>query len=360
MKIAIEGEKGIYNSFHFNSDNNSFELFCSTDNGRTEGFNSISIKSPLKLDNCFSPSDFEVVLLKCSDKSENNIHRVFVSEYDIGWVFPVQALVSCSHDYASDSFFLKHAFVAMSLLIEKIDLDFSGDEDLNELLITDFYKQEDSVFVIEKEACKQIDGFSLDDYVISLYEIGYSFIGSGGICISSNSLGKKILLKMPTISSDCSSVLNSFFKHLLPLAGDEVSRFLMQYQIVEILISEVSDILLIDFLEKYKKSEIDITKLKEKMNELISEKNRVIELFSRFCSVDNSLLSHIDSLCDSLMPPSINHNYGKGEKFYLLRCKIVHKSYDFSSNDLATIKEINDSIISVLIKMLFSFKSPVD
>lgn len=360
MRITIEGEQGFYNSYSFNSESNSFELFRAQEKERNDGYGNVRIVTPLQLDSEFAPSEFNLVLLKCSDRSENNIHRVFVEGHDIGWIFPIQALVSCSHDSATDSFFLKHAYVAMSLLIDKIDTVFCGDVDINELLITDFYKSEDTVFVMETAECDKIEGFSLDKYVVSLYEMGYSFLGNGGLLIPGRRLGKSLSLKAVTLSSDYSMLVNSFFKQLIPLAEDEVSRFLMQYQIVEILISNVSDNLLVDYLEKYRRSEIDINKLKEKTNEVLIEKNRVIELFSRFCSIDNSLLAHIDSLCDLLVPPSSNRRYGKGEKYYLLRCKIVHNSYYFSLDDFETIKEINDSIIIVLMSMLFSFKSPLN
>lgn len=58
---------------------------------------------------------------KREDCTENSIYQVLVKNQRIGWIFPVQALLSRDHDYAKNSFFLKYAYVAICLLLEQIE-----------------------------------------------------------------------------------------------------------------------------------------------------------------------------------------------------------------------------------------------
>lgn len=67
----------------------------------------------LNLDSEYDPLQYKYLFLhnEREDYSENSIFQVYVGEQRIGWIFPIQALLSNQHDYAANTFFLRYAYV---------------------------------------------------------------------------------------------------------------------------------------------------------------------------------------------------------------------------------------------------------
>ncbi len=63
----------------------------------------------LDIDAEFEMSNFRMEILhnKRNDHIENDIYPVFVSEKRIGWIFPIQALLSTEHDQSNNQFFFE-------------------------------------------------------------------------------------------------------------------------------------------------------------------------------------------------------------------------------------------------------------
>ena len=89
----------------------------------------------------------------------------------MGWIFPIQALLSDEHDYAENTFFLKYAYIAIYLLLNNIDEE-NVRKSSEVLKITDFYSEDAIIFVLCKSNCKQINDFCYEDYIVDLFGHG--------------------------------------------------------------------------------------------------------------------------------------------------------------------------------------------
>lgn len=120
-------------AFQYNDADNIFEIKDAEDNLICEYY------PELKLDAEYNPQEFECHLLKNDreDYSENSIFQVYASKKRIGWIFPIQALMSEQHDYVENRFFLKYAYVACYWLLENIKCDNQRFSEKVEL--SDFY-----------------------------------------------------------------------------------------------------------------------------------------------------------------------------------------------------------------------------
>ena len=74
--------------------------------------------SPLKFEQSVSPDEFELHVLHKHNQRENSVHEVHVASRNsarLGWLIPINALASTSHDFVENRHFLYCAVVAMSL-----------------------------------------------------------------------------------------------------------------------------------------------------------------------------------------------------------------------------------------------------
>lgn len=109
MLIKYDETGEILTSWKYDEKNKLFDIFTNAKEKAAE-------YSPvLTLDTEYNPQNFKLVILynKRRDCTENSIYPVYVKKQRIGWIFPIQALLSKSHDYAENRFFLKYACVAL-------------------------------------------------------------------------------------------------------------------------------------------------------------------------------------------------------------------------------------------------------
>lgn len=80
-------------SFQYNDTENIFEMKDKENKVICEYY------PLLNLDAEYNPRDFEYYLLRNDreDYSENSIYQVYASKERIGWIFPIQALMSRQH-----------------------------------------------------------------------------------------------------------------------------------------------------------------------------------------------------------------------------------------------------------------------
>lgn len=156
-------------SFQYNDTENIFEMKDKENKVICEYY------PLLNLDAEYNPRDFEYYLLRNDreDYSENSIYQVYASKERIGWIFPIQALMSRQHDYVKNKFFLRYAYVASCWLLENINC---YNQKFSEIVVlSDFYDDTSTILVLDKENTKKINNFQLEDYTVSLYQKGYSY-----------------------------------------------------------------------------------------------------------------------------------------------------------------------------------------
>lgn len=99
----------------------------------------------LNLDPKYDPSQYRYLFLhnERDEYSENSIFQVYVGQQRIGWIFPIQALLSNQHDYVNNPFFLRYAYVAFCLLLN--DIKSKNEKEISsEIFLKDFYQERNS------------------------------------------------------------------------------------------------------------------------------------------------------------------------------------------------------------------------
>ncbi|MCI8584346.1 MAG: hypothetical protein HFI92_00345 [Lachnospiraceae bacterium] len=351
MLIKYNETGEIITSWNYHEENKLFEFFTSTKEKIAEYF------PILDLDAEYNPKNFKLVILynKREDCTENSIYQVYIKKQRIGWIFPVQALLSKDHNFVENTFFLKYAYIATCLLLDQIEEKekkiFSGD-----FFLEDFYDSSDNILVMDNENCHKIQNFDLDHYVVSLYKNGYSFTGQGNLYSEIDLVDKTIKLVAQSKELDDIPYIVELFKKQIPREREEFAMFYTYYQIIEILISVVFEV-------KFKKVLLDLSEdadslfdKRDELNDIVSEKNRVRWLFSNYVSIRTDIRNELNSACIELL-----HCCGKktsekiAENLYQVRCLLVHKLYILTDAKKMLLKKLNDLFLDALIDIIISF-----
>lgn len=304
--------------------------------------------------------DYELVYLfnNRNECTENSIHQVFVEKVRIGWIFPLQALLSKEHECYENQHFLKYAYVATCHILNQIHKDVRGQLP-EEVRLEDFFEEYANFLVIDKSNCARIKDFSLDNYVVSLYKYGYSFSKEGNIFSDVEGISKNVNLKKMSEELCDVKYISTLFKEIFPIKQEAYSMFYTYYQVIEILISKVFGK---EFTKIMKDLEADVDNLFDKrdsLSDLVNEKNRVRILFSNYVNIEAQKSKNLDALCIKLLEKK-NKKIGKtvAENLYAVRCLLVHNMYTLDRESSNILKEINSAFLDNIMDMLLSYKSP--
>ncbi|MBO5354123.1 MAG: hypothetical protein J6A77_12580 [Lachnospiraceae bacterium] len=352
MNIKFTDEAEHYVLFEYNQDKQLFEL------KNEENRNVLEYIPVLELDMSYNPENFEVIFLnnKREDCTENSIYQVKVTDKRLGWIFPIQALLSSEHDYVKNPYFLKYAFVATWHLLNKI---YQIDEKRCPEFISldDFYDETINILILDQENCSKIKDFVLDDYVVSLYQKGYSFSGNGNLYSDIEKPQKSIHLKSISKEIKNKKCLNELFKEMIPKNSESFSGFYVYYQVVEILISDIFESDFKNFIEVLNTNTDNLFEKRDELSNMAGEKGRVRRLFHDFSQINALCSSNLNQYCIKLLEV---HGYkisaDFAENLYLVRCLLVHKLYVLDKKDEEILKQINILFLDVLMEVLLSFK----
>lgn len=289
---------------------------------------------------------------------ENDIFQVYDKQANVrlGWIFPIQALLSKEHDYAENSFFLKYAYIAIYLLLENVNEE--NMRNSSEILrITDFYPEDAIIFVLCKSNCKQINDFCYEDYIVDLFGHGYS-------CLPYSAIGEKDVyvekrINIRKISKDVKEkmFIVEVFKsllvqtNLLPLA-----KFHMLYQIVELLIGDIFSYEFTNFSKKISEDTNNLFDLKDELQKITGEKYRVKELFNTYSRIDGILKEKLMDVCNEILKEaSKKEKVDVGDSLYSVRCLVFHNYGSIPSEARKLIEVINEIFEKVVIELLITF-----
>lgn len=303
-------------------------------------------------DYCFNILNSDVL------NRENDIFQVYDKQENVrlGWIFPIQALLSDEHDYAENSFFLKYAYIAIYLLLNKIDEE--NMRNSSEVLkITDFYSEDAIIFVLCKSNCKQIKDFNYEDYIVDLFGHGYSClpystIGEKDVCVEKRinirKISKYIKEKMFIVEVFKSLLVQT---DLLPSA-----KFHMLYQIIELLIGDIFSFEFINFSNKISEDTNNLFDLKDELQKLTGEKYRVKELFNTYSRIDKILKDRLMNVCNKILKEaSKKEKADVGDSLYSVRCLVFHNYGSIPAEARELIKDINEIFEKVVIELLITF-----
>lgn len=167
MKIEYEDSQDTYSRYCFDKAKRSFVLY-------TEESSEIEYRPILEIQPEYEPDHFhDYLLYNYSEKcGENSIFQAYVDDVRIGWLFPIQSLFSKDHDFIENEYFLKYAYVAICKLLDRLKVNEKHEPE--ELELEEYYNDTTLCMLLCDDGnCKEIGGFNIDDYTISLYKYGY-------------------------------------------------------------------------------------------------------------------------------------------------------------------------------------------
>lgn len=355
MNLKFNDEDVIYTKVEFQLDQRCFSV-ASADGMRLECVNNLA------LDDEYEPDGYCMQLFYTKTLNrENDIFRVFDKQEDIslGWIFPIQALVSNHHEYADNIFFLKYAYVATYLLLDHInEIDHKSSRDFIDL--TDFYSEDTMILVLCKSNCDSIDHFDLWDYIVDLYKYGYSVTPDQVGTAREVSVTKNIHLRR--ISEDVKDkiFIIEIFKSLLVQTGFlPLAKFHMLYQIIELLIGDIFSYEFMDLNHKIRQDTGNLFDLKNDLLEIAGEKYRVNKLFRDYAKISGSLRDRLMDVCNEILRAS-NKTEKKNaeESLYSVRCLVFHEYGSIPAASRNILDEINVIFEKVVIELLITFHIP--
>ncbi len=318
--------------------------------------------------------DFFVFYKQCP---ESDIFNLTLDDKTVGMIFPIQALLSNSHDKSDNEFFLKSAYATYEhclkeLTPEKIEKILDSENIFDNYTIGNIYSENTVFAVIYRQFILEkynleINSLSL---ISSLFEKGYfsKQKSLSDLILNSADIDSNIDIKLIPESLCQEEYLTSFFKELIfdihPLA-----QFHFKYQIIELLMEKI----LYDQLEKLenklKNKQIIVSVFQRRISDFSSEDKRIKLLFSRYSSISRCELK--DELTENLK--EVLKNLGRLEEIeaendgnsigvhillYKFRNLVVHDYRSIATNNVETFKNINRVLNILLIDLLRNFHMP--
>ncbi|MDD5545757.1 MAG: hypothetical protein PHO67_01160 [Candidatus Omnitrophica bacterium] len=331
-------------------------------------FNGEAINVPylLQVEEPYSADAFEMHLFINAATHENDIFRVYEVESGeiIGWLFPVQALLSVEHDYANDEYFLPCAFAAFQKLLQGEGLPAKTPIlKTEQLSILDFYNDSDIVLLLAKNQISKIKDFNIKFYLPDLFKYGYRYkdkIETVNKRVSKfyEELDKNIKLRKMSSRLIANTYIYDLFTDILD-DNDVIHAFLSLYQVIEIVIFDIFKDELAKCLDDYSNlSENDyggFFDIGDKLNSIKSEKNRVANLFN----YTNDTLELRD-LCNNLLQQlSLKTEDNAAKALYSVRSNLVHAYRLFSKPQKIILEEVVEEFIGVIIDLVICYKKDI-
>lgn len=303
--------------------------------------------------------DFEIYLLH-NEKllGENCIYQVYFDEQRVGWIFPTQATLSSDHDYAENQHFLKYAYVGILWMLQHINLSYySGgleefefpDEVTNYVLL-----------MIDRRNLSGLKDYKIENYIVDLFQKGYTFEGNGNLISEVIHPDKSIRLKRISDQIQDLSVLCSFFRGFLTQEMDNITCFHMLYQLVEMLIERVFIAEFRKIVDDLNANQANLFEKREELNTLANEKRRVIKLFNNYAiGISSEKRNALEDICSKILAEnSKKEPKSMAEALYDVRCLIVHQFYTLNAQSIEKLKGLNSAFLDVIFDVLICYKEP--
>ncbi|HLO86601.1 MAG TPA: hypothetical protein VK203_16600 [Nostocaceae cyanobacterium] len=332
----------------------------------------------------YIPENYSLYIFKSFELNrENDIFQVYDREADlrIGWIFPIQALVSNQHGCAENKHFLKYAYVAFyKLLINQEEYSHftPSFQETDSYKLTDFYGDDIIILILSNSQTQKIDQFNIDNYLTSLYSHSYYYcqpienLKQVKNCqptedlkeiqnrANSQSFGNtRLTVQRNSEYLRGEAYLDRLFKSLLKIEEHPLVRFYLLYQVIELVIEIIFEKSFADIINNFQNNtDKNIYELKESIAHISSEKERISKLIVSlekdfggvsktnlllFC---NDLLTAFNSEKKDSLPLAL----------YSVRSLIVHKFRNLPEKDLPKLEEINKEFENIVIKIILNYQ----
>ncbi|MEK4090857.1 MULTISPECIES: hypothetical protein [unclassified Viridibacillus] len=335
----------------FDKENNQF-IFREKDSDLKIYFN-----YKLEISEMKDINDYEIHLFYNKNFAENNIFQVFDGDIRLGWLFPLQAIISQNHDYVSNEYFLNYAYIAfLKLLVEseKWGKRLIYRDDCNYRL-EDLYDIEYThVFVTSNSNTNTIREYNFQNYIPSLYDKGYlSRPGDNNKTIDSQN---KIKLNKISVDLTEEVFIKYLFNEILVEKIHPLVKFHMLYQVIELLIERIFNFELKILLDGLSKNEKKLFQVKEDLGNIANESDRIKKLFNNYSEFDASRDELKDSCNELLDGVGRDRKNNAAKALYNVRNLYVHDYRSIPSEFTMHIDQINILFEKVVIETIHTFK----
>jgi len=315
----------------------------------------------------YSPNRYTVFIFFHNECPENYIFQVYEKNINqrIGWIFPIQAILSNSHSYADDEHFLKIAYPAFINLIYSKNIQPHNIPLLKEnLTLEDFYSINSVILILDNKELKKINNFKIRDYIPNLYQYGYSskknkiksnkniwneFLED----INSNKIRKRITISSISKKLKDDDFIFYLFEEALSKEEHPVIRFYLLYQIIELLIRKVFNDQFKKKISFIKLEEEDLFDLNKKLQEMTNEKRRINLLFNKYTQISSPELEGL--FLDFLNIKEKDEKTSLADLLYSVRTFLVHNYRQVTIQQKNLIGDINFYFERIVIYLLINY-----
>jgi len=314
----------------------------------------------------------DIVELRLSDGNlEHNGRMGYFFRLDA--LFEPDVLEMDKHNFTYAHYAVQYLFSHVNSLQTK-DVDLTSSPK-----IVDFFDEDTIVLVLCDQYTEQIPHFSIDNYLSHLFLYGFTSFTKGNNIeknnlspiLSDNYLKTETLtrrrkhLKIPKANLHLidEHFVRHLFKKLIQKENETVTRFIMFYQIIEILIDKV---IKVEVMNKVcsQLGSMSGQKIKEVLGEQSSEKKRISALLTTYARPPKVLDDHLKSLLLSFYihiddldfnDPDKHEELNLTDVFYGYRNKLVH-NYRLMHNPAidSTITEESMNEINIATEVLIA------
>ncbi|MFM6011570.1 MAG: hypothetical protein ACKO99_13140 [Dolichospermum sp.] len=332
----------------------------------------------------YVPEDYSLFVMKSLELNrENDIFQVYDKDANlrIGWVFPIQAIVSNKHGCANNKHFLKYAYVAFyKLLINKEEYDhfIPPFQNADNYMLTDFYGDDIIILILSNSQIQNIDNFHIDNYLTSLYSYSYYYcqptenLKQINNCQPTEDLKEirnranlqsfgntRLIIQRKSQYLQGEAYLDRLFKSLLKTEENPLVRFYLLYQVIELVIEIIFEKSFSDIINNFQNNaDKNIYELKESITNISSEKERISKLIAALeKKIDAVSKTNLHLLCNQLLTAFNSDNKNSLPlALYSVRSLIVHKFRNLPEKDLPKLEQINREFENIVIKIILNFE----
>jgi hypothetical protein len=342
LKIKYGNEDISFSKVEFNPDNSCFDL---SGNTPSMGENvTINVNYALKVENEYNYKNFTIYILENPNCKENSIFEVYdkTQGIRIGWIFPMQSLVSSEHDYKDNIYFLKYAYVATEILLRGVDFKHIEEVDFYDYpySLIDFYKSDSIVFIVDNDNISKLDKYEFDYYIPDLYKYGYCISGKNELDYFDD-INKRLNLNRITSALSVDSYVIELFSNFLGKETSPLLKFYLLYQVIELILEKIFNKEFKEMIQQLSQDEKLSFNVKEELQNISKEKYRIKRLFSEYSNGINSS-EELKLECNKLLEEqSIKNGTVVADSLYSVRNLLVHSYRDLTSKQIKMISNIN-------------------
>lgn len=350
MKVTVQGKEYVKRSVVSNGSAIDIDFIGS--DGESEIF---SINSPLARDDSYNPADFQLFFLVKKDVLESDIYQVYDRSRDcrIGWVFPVIALDSTEHEFASNEHFVKYANVAKHRIFNDIvDGTFTLITEMygkDSFEFGDFFHDSTAVLLVSKATLENND-FNILDWLPSLSRYGYSLLTEkdpdGLMPIGSKPTDTRVYINKIASELQNREFISLVYSDLVPYENHPLLLFFYCYQIIEIMLTLVFQVEQANLFAELGPPVAagDVVKTKdvmEKIGQVNSEKYRIRQLTQKYLSynIDSEELKEVCNEFLGTVKKDAGHTVA--DSIYRVRNFLFHQYHSTSGAVESELKRVN-------------------